>query len=599
MHKSYLSFIGSLTVALGFLLGPIAAAHASSFDQVQRVNSLSLQNTTDTFAPHNALGTAIVGNTARSQLASSIASGLSDGSISWLLDFSQLTDLSGTSNPSFNVGVLNGAPQEPAGNPTMYKGMSDLDWWYTANPADVDSNGVAKAHLPAAFSGGTFTAGPGNVSLNINFAGSALTLVLSDLRVQATSGATSAPTESSNGFPPGHLAGEHVSPTLTTFGSMASGELAGNISAQSLASVQIPTGLTGSSCGNLYTTSNTWLDVLVSGCTFATVVPEIAATQPDQVSAVGSGTYGFTVDSNHHVNACTHNGVADTLADCFAGAAYSGYFHFTTDRVILRRPCTAGSYSSDGYGPCTPAAPGYYVPGPGATAQTPCPTGKTSTSAGATSCGFFVTTTAARCAGISAVIGVATTCMATVADRINGPLPTGSVRWTRPRGGGTLSAGSCVLAASRGQATCSVRYTPAPGRAGSQQLAAAYPGDSGHASSGHQFKLKVVRRSSSIAVSCRPTTIVHGKSTTCTATVADASRGIAVAPKGSVKWSAPSRAGGFASTRCALASHNRAGRCTVTFRTKGTFRGQFSFTAAYVGDASHTGRTGGTRAAVT
>src|SRR5947209_4122937 len=107
-----------LGIALG--PGPIATAAAASFVQVQRVNSLSLQTGTDAFAPANALGGAMVGAAAQNGVASGINSGIQDGSISWLLEMSGLGDLTGTSNPSFNVGVLDGLPQEPAGNPTSY-----------------------------------------------------------------------------------------------------------------------------------------------------------------------------------------------------------------------------------------------------------------------------------------------------------------------------------------------------------------------------------------------------------------------------------------------------------------------------------------------
>jgi hypothetical protein len=581
VKTAHLSLTGTVLVLLGLALGPgtIPAADAAGFAQVQRVNSLTFQTGTDAFAPANALGAAIVGSTARSTLQSSLNSGIANGSISWLLDMSKLTDLSGMNNATFNVGVLDGTPQEPAGNPATYGGASDLDWWYTADPADVASNGTPLAQLPATFTNGQFNAGPGALNLQSSFAGSPWTLTISAAHVRAHSGASSAPLESSNGFPPGHLPGENVPGKLTSFGSMTSGQLAGNVSAASLADTLVPAGLTGASCNNYYTTSNTLLDVFVSGCSAFGLVTEVSPTQPDQSDpAVDSGTYAFSVDGSHHVNGCTRNGVTAVLAHCLAAAAYSGYFSFTTDRVILRRLCAPGSYSTDGYVPCTP-----------------CPSGKTSLSRGSTSCAFFVTTTAAGCAGSSAVIGIATTCTATVADTIAGPVATGTVGWTRPSGGGTLSASSCALTS----AVCSVRYTPAPGSAGTQQLGAAYAGDATHAPSRGKASLTVIRRSSSIAVSCRPTTIVHGSSTVCTATVADASGGVAVAPNGDVNWSAPASAGTLNSTSCALTTQNGGRRCSVSFKTRLAFRGQFSLTATYAGDANHTGKTGTARATVT
>mgnify|MGYP006283829485 CR=1 FL=1 len=48
-------------------------------------------------------------------------------------------------------------------------------------------------------------------------------------------------------------------------------------------------------------------------------------------------------------------------------------------------PCDVGSWSSDGFLPCTPADIGYFVDSQGATVQLPCPDGTTTTTPGATS----------------------------------------------------------------------------------------------------------------------------------------------------------------------------------------------------------------------
>lgn len=47
-------------------------------------------------------------------------------------------------------------------------------------------------------------------------------------------------------------------------------------------------------------------------------------------------------------------------------------------------PCDVGTWSSDGYLPCTPADIGYFVDSQGATVQLPCPDGTTTTAPGAT-----------------------------------------------------------------------------------------------------------------------------------------------------------------------------------------------------------------------
>lgn len=49
-------------------------------------------------------------------------------------------------------------------------------------------------------------------------------------------------------------------------------------------------------------------------------------------------------------------------------------------------PCIPGQYSANGYVPCVPAALGYFVNVSGATSQTPCPAGYTTTATGSLSC---------------------------------------------------------------------------------------------------------------------------------------------------------------------------------------------------------------------
>lgn len=55
-------------------------------------------------------------------------------------------------------------------------------------------------------------------------------------------------------------------------------------------------------------------------------------------------------------------------------------------------PCTPGQYSATGYVPCVPAALGYFVNVSGATSQTPCPPGYTTTATGSLSCNPISTT---------------------------------------------------------------------------------------------------------------------------------------------------------------------------------------------------------------
>src|SRR5262249_62310613 len=96
-------------------------------------------------------------------------------------------------------------------------------------------------------------------------------------------------------------------------------------------SVQGPSVLVGSVCNQNYSTSNTLLDVYISGCT-ALLIPEVKVTQPD-VSRDGA-TYVFTANNQHFVTSCTRNGVAATLSTCLANAGYTSLFLYTTDRMI-------------------------------------------------------------------------------------------------------------------------------------------------------------------------------------------------------------------------------------------------------------------------
>ena len=79
------------------------AQAATTFVQDQRVNALTLQFGTDTFATHNAFGGAIVGVAAQADMRSALSSHIANGAISWLLEMRDLTDLSGTADPSLHV----------------------------------------------------------------------------------------------------------------------------------------------------------------------------------------------------------------------------------------------------------------------------------------------------------------------------------------------------------------------------------------------------------------------------------------------------------------------------------------------------------------
>ena len=580
----------AVTLAAGVtpLVGGTAAATVP-FLQSQRVNSLTMADGTDTFATHNALGGAFVSTTVRNQMDSALADGVADGSLSWLLTMSGLDDLSGTSDANVDVGVGNGVPQGTVDNPTTYDGTSDLDWWYRVPTDEDDAAGLPVHTLAGSFTAGTFAAGPGATTLQAPMGGVPSSLDLSAVRLAATVGTPTQPLQSTNGLPPGHLPSEEIPADLTSFETMTGGKLAGNVTALSLSNTAIPPSLAGASlsnCSQAYTLSNSLLDVIVGGCTIFGV-PQIVATQPDESTpADPDASYTFATDATTKaVTSCQRNNVTAVLADCLAKAAYSLYFQFTTDRVIVQGLCPPGSYSDDGYAPCALADAGYYVAGTGSTSQTPCPA-MTISAAGATSCDDQ-TSTVVHCTKTTVPIGVATSCTATVTDLAAGGAPTGNVGWTRAAGKGTLSSSSCALAGSGSTSTCTVTYRPAAKSAGAQQLQAAYGGDETHAASVGAISLTVIRRTSATRIVCDKTTIRHGRSTVCTAKVSDTSAGTVYPPTGKVLWSARSKYGTFSATSCLLSGTTAVRSCHVKFTTRLKIRGTISLSAAYQGDGNH------------
>jgi cysteine-rich repeat protein len=301
------------------------------FEQVQRMVAINVLRTTDTFCSMNALGTAL-NATAKSQIDSSFASGIKDGSISVIFDFLGLDDLAGQTDSSLHVGALTGVQQTGA---TTYNGASDLDWWYTTDASQIDGTRTAKTQMPGSITGGVLTTTPTEVNYKLNFAGVAVTMDMVNSKIKATSGATGKPTTSSGGTP-GHLAGEHLDPTLMSFSTMAAGELCGQTTTQSLANTQVPSVLQSGfgKCDANYTTANSLLDVYINGCHNLLGGQLVTAAQPD--TSRDGATYHFNLDSSHHVTSCTRNGSADTLSDCLNNATYTTLVTFTTDRVIAK-----------------------------------------------------------------------------------------------------------------------------------------------------------------------------------------------------------------------------------------------------------------------
>lgn len=324
---------------LGISLTP---RQAQAFEQDQRVNSLTLQFGTDTFATSNAFGGAFAG-LAQSSIQSDISSHVADGSVSILFEMPGLTDLTGTSAPALQIGVVDGSPVLNTNNPAVYSGTNDLDWWYIADPDGVDAEGVPKVQISGSIAAGLLTASAPELSIVSPLGGGVL--AMSGVVLMADIGSTSAPLESTNGFPPGHLPSEHINPALLSFASMTNGQWKGNISAAALAA--IPYNLTISTDQG-YTSSNSMLDLLVSGATTFGFIRLVYPTQPDQVDTnaplAGAGPpYRFTVNASKMVTGCLdRTGTAVPLAAALESAAYSAYFTFTTDRVIVHNVTGTG-----------------------------------------------------------------------------------------------------------------------------------------------------------------------------------------------------------------------------------------------------------------
>ncbi|HVK64403.1 MAG TPA: DUF4215 domain-containing protein [Polyangium sp.] len=322
---------------------------ACKFEQIQRATWLKMQFATDAgFCPANRLGSAIA-TAAQSQLQTSLDDGVLNGSISIMFKTLGLNDLSGTSDPSIEIGVIQGNPVIPMG--AMYNGTADLDWWYTIAPVSIDANRNPLDKLTGFISAKTLTAGPGKLSIGVNFAGAPGALRMSNARLTMSVGAVSTPLVST-GNTPGHLAAENLDPALQSYASNGqpndngAGKLCGNVSAASLDQIPVPADLVAGGaipCDQGYTAQNSLLDVIIGGCTVFNFVTVIAVSQPDQADASApvagaGGPYTLTANAmTKAVSACRdkNNQTAD-FNTCLNAAAYSSFFKFATGRVIAK-----------------------------------------------------------------------------------------------------------------------------------------------------------------------------------------------------------------------------------------------------------------------
>ena len=302
---------------------------ACKFEQEQRANFLDMSYDTTICNP-NRLGSAIQ-KLAQSNITSSLATNIKDGSINIMMKFVGLDDLTGTASTApFALGFINSTVVTGTG----YDGTSDLDWWYMVDPLSVDGSRNPKTSLMnGKFVKSVLSADPGTLVLNVVLGGSAATLTMYNSNIGGTvDQPASAPTLSTAGQTPGHLTTENLDPNLKSFPTLTAGTLCGNITAGSLSAVSMPMALQGSLvCFENYSATDHLLDAVVHGCnTF--LGQAIKPTQPD--GSTDGKSYTFTL-TGKNVTGCTSNGGAP-WPTCLDRATYSSGFSFTTDRVIAK-----------------------------------------------------------------------------------------------------------------------------------------------------------------------------------------------------------------------------------------------------------------------
>jgi cysteine-rich repeat protein len=342
---------------------------ACQFEESQRVTALLQQFDVDAFCPTNAIGGALTPD-GQQIIQGTWDAPVADGTLSIVFKFLGLQSLTGGDTP-FTLGfvkaraggrtVLPPGVENTCGNGVCeqstilgdtesvftcdldctYDGTKDLDWWYVRDPASVDASETPKEQLSGEIRSGVLTAGPGTVTVNLLFAFQPADVTLYDTTVvAAVDGAVTAPTLATAMAPPGHLASEHLLPSLTSVSGSTAGSLCSQVSSASFFRTPIPPLLQAFCTGPdnstpAFATSNTLLDIFVVGCA-VNGTPAINPVQPD--GARDGATYHFDVDATTlTVTGCTKNGAPAVLDDCLANATYSSYFKFAADRVILKR----------------------------------------------------------------------------------------------------------------------------------------------------------------------------------------------------------------------------------------------------------------------
>ena len=85
------------------------------------------------------------------------------GTTSILFTMIGLDDLTGTSDPALQVGIVNGSPL-PAPGGLTYDGRNEVDWWYSPDVADIDATRTPRISLPGSIAAKALSAGPGSAT---------------------------------------------------------------------------------------------------------------------------------------------------------------------------------------------------------------------------------------------------------------------------------------------------------------------------------------------------------------------------------------------------------------------------------------------------
>jgi subtilase family serine protease len=187
-----------------------------------------------------------------------------------------------------------------------------------------------------------------------------------------------------------------------------------------------------------------------------------------------------------------------------------------------------------------------------------------------------ISTTTVSCSPTSIVVGSPKTikCSATVA----GYKPTGTVTWSAsPSGLVSLSSATCTLT----KKSCPVIMTVT--NAGTVSITAAYGGDTNNVkSTSKSATLTVKQTKPTISLSCTPSSVGVGSSTTCTATLVSYYGSVAGE---TISWTKIKGSVTFPSATCTLSSRQSGMTCSVA--VTGESKGSATIQASYIGDTDN------------